>query len=239
LQTDKNIERLRCQKIGKLELFMSEFKKANVEIFLGVVRKYMQVRGPLSQKDLAELTDVGVSTMSRFLTMKTSELNPQLIAKIVAKLNVPLHEVIDFVEEDYADKFIRLVKFYKHEPGGEMSGPPMGDEEEDSFDEKPSIFSDDVNTPVGSRDERTASGVRKGAPSESDQIANTLEGTAERATTAKIKIDGKPQSIHFGEETGKRHSDLTFLNLDMEGRDLVVDIGNNLFRYFKHKGFDF
>lgn len=232
---------------------MSEFKKANVEIFLGVVRKYMQVRGPLSQKDLAELTDVGVSTMSRFLTMKTTELNPQLIAKIVAKLNVPLHEVIDFVEEDYADKFIRLVKFYKNEPGGEMSGPPMTEEAE--FDEKSSIFSDDVNAPVGAGEERTAS--RKGFQSEGDQIANTLEGTAERATTAKIKIDGKPQSIHFGDESGKRHSDLTlrdklaslsprqkaymtdFLNLDMEGRDLVVDIGNNLFRYFKHKGFDF
>ena len=75
----------------------------------------MQVRGAMSQKELAEQTDVGISTMSRFLSQKSTELNPQLIAKITAKLNIPLHEMIDFVEEDFADRFIRLVKFYKDE----------------------------------------------------------------------------------------------------------------------------
>jgi DNA-binding MurR/RpiR family transcriptional regulator len=49
---------------------MAEFKREKVEMFLGVVRKYMQVRGAMSQKDLAEQTDVGVSTMSRFLSQK-------------------------------------------------------------------------------------------------------------------------------------------------------------------------
>ena len=94
---------------------MAEFKRERVEMFLGVVRKYMQVRGAMSQKDLAEQTDIGVSTMSRFLSQKSTELNPQLIAKITAKLHIPLHEMIDFVEEDFADRFIRLVKFYKDE----------------------------------------------------------------------------------------------------------------------------
>jgi hypothetical protein len=50
-----------------------------------------------------------------FLSQKSTELNPQLIAKITAKFNIPLHEMIDFVEEDFADRFIRLVKFYKDE----------------------------------------------------------------------------------------------------------------------------
>jgi transcriptional regulator with XRE-family HTH domain len=93
---------------------MAEFKRDNVETFLGVVRKYMQMRGAMSQKDLAEVTDVGVSTMSRFLSQKSTEMNPQLIAKITAKLNIPLHEMIDFVEEDFNDRFVRLVKFYKN-----------------------------------------------------------------------------------------------------------------------------
>ena len=30
-----------------------------------------------------------------------------------------------------------------------------------------------------------------------------------------------------------------FLDLNVEGRDLVVDVGNNLFRYFKQKGMEF
>ena len=94
---------------------MSQFDKDRVEIFLGAVRKYMQVRGPMSQKDLAELTDTGVSTMSRFLNQQTKELNENLIANITAKLSIPLHEIIDFVEESYTDQFIRLVKFYKGE----------------------------------------------------------------------------------------------------------------------------
>ena len=102
---------------------MAEFHANKLEVFLGVVRKYMQVRGNLSQKDLAELTEVGVSTMSRFLNQKTSELNAQLISKIVAKLNIPLHEIIDFVDESYADKFVRLVRFYKDDVGdGEEPG---------------------------------------------------------------------------------------------------------------------
>jgi hypothetical protein len=29
-----------------------------------------------------------------------------------------------------------------------------------------------------------------------------------------------------------------FLNLKLEERDLIVDVGNNLFQYFKMKGMD-
>ena len=94
---------------------MSQFVKEKVDLFLGAVRKYMQVRGPMSQKELAELTQTGVSTMSRFLNQQTKDLNPQLIAQIVAKLNIPLHEIIDFVEEGYTEQFVRLVKFYVRE----------------------------------------------------------------------------------------------------------------------------
>ncbi len=79
---------------------MIHFDAEYTDMFLGVVRKYMQLRGGLSQKELAEQVNIGISTMSRFLNQKTKELDPQLIASIIAKLNIPLHEVIDFVEED-------------------------------------------------------------------------------------------------------------------------------------------
>ncbi|ATH09201.1 hypothetical protein BIY24_14980 [Halobacteriovorax marinus] len=207
---------------------MSNFNQDKIAEFLGVVRKYMQVRGSLSQKDLAEITDVGVSTMSRFLAQKTSDINPQLVAKITAKLNIPLHEIIDFVEEDYADHFIKLVKFYK--------------EDDDEFTPKQEPVMGETRGSISS------------SPSEvfEDTLADALGGgTANKNVTAKIKVGGKSQSISF---EGRREGDLTikeklesltprqkaymsdFLNLDIEGRDLIVDLGNDLFRFFRQKG---
>ncbi len=222
---------------------MSEFNKDQLDNFLGVVRKYMQVRGPMSQKELAELTEVGVSTMSRFLTQKTNDLNPQLIAKVVAKLQIPLHEIIDFVEEDYADKFIRLVKFYKAEDEDLEDGPR---------------FSEDVDQKVGevTKTEPMSGPAKGGGDDLDDAMMKALGhgGTAQRNASAQITIGGKKRTISFSSE-GDREKSLRekieslsprqkaymsdFLNLDMEGRDLVVDIGNNLFRYFRQKGMDY
>lgn len=210
---------------------MSNFNQDKIAEYLGVVRKYMQVRGSLSQKDLAEMTDVGVSTMSRFLAQKTSDINPQLVAKITAKLNIPLHEMIDFVEEDYADHFIKLVKFYK--------------EDEDDFikKEEPTSEAETAKGPV-----RSQSGEQKFEDTFADALGG---GTANQSVTAKIKVGGRSQSIPF---EGRRDGDLTikeklesltprqkaymsdFLNLDIEGRDLIVDLGNDLFRFFRQKG---
>ena len=220
---------------------MAEFNRDKLEEFLGIVRKYMQVRGPMSQKELAELAETGVSTMSRFLTMKTTELNPQLIAKIVACLNIPLHEMIDFVDEEYADKFIRLVKFYKD------------DIEDDESSEE--VFTDDVDARIGGDDEKT---TPKGGFEEAEIArAMSANGGSKKTGSGSIKIGGKRRSLPFRSEQKESHADMSlkekleslsprqkaymtdFLNLDMEGRDLIVDIGNNLFRYFKHKGFDF
>lgn len=205
---------------------MAEFRKEQVEVFLGVVRKYMQVRGALSQKDLAELTEVGVSTMSRFLSLKTTELNAQLIAKIVAKLNIPLHEMIDFVDEGFSDRFIRLVKFYKDESPGAQ--PPEGIEK----------------SMIEEAAEEVASEVTKTAASPKTQTQ----------TAAKVSVAGGPtRTLPFGSEgeksetikdkiaalTPRQKAYLTdFLNLDAEGKDLMVDLGNSLFRYFRQKGLE-
>lgn len=188
---------------------MAEFHANKLELFLGVVRKYMQVRGNLSQKELAEVSEVGVSTMSRFLNQKTSELNAQLIAKIVAKLNIPLHEMIDFVEESYADKFVRLVRFYKDEQGGEFSP--------DEIPEKTETL---VQAPPVEAPTRTLEEVPREKPQEKSGEKSLKERLEKLTPRQKVFL-------------------MEFLDLDVDGRDLVVDIGNNLFRYIKQKGMNF
>lgn len=217
---------------------MAEFHEDKLGPFLGVVRKYMQVRGALSQKDLAEMAEVGVSTMSRFLNRKTTELNPQLIAKIVAKLHIPLHEIIDFVEEDYTERFIRLVKFYKDDPETEeviFQGRSNEDELSQQKDEIDEVIEDELD----------------------DDPMSGQSSTADRPVRGKIRVGGKTTPISYESREDERpQKELTlaekmrnlsprqkaylqdFLNLDMEGRDLIVDLGNNLFRYFKQKGMD-
>jgi transcriptional regulator with XRE-family HTH domain len=210
---------------------MAQFDETKVDLFLGVVRKYMQVRGSLTQKDLSELVGVGVSTMSRFLNQRTTDLNPQLIAKIVAKLNIPLHEMIDFVEEGFSDHFIRLVKLYKDE--GSAVGEPASS----------------ISAPIPS-----------GGDDEDDEFADALngdEGTAQKSTSAKIKVGGKSHTVSFNQagqgKTGdseikdklrslsaRQKGFLTdFLSLDTDGKDLVVDIGKNIITYLRQKGIDF
>lgn len=193
---------------------MAEFRRAKVEMFLGVVRKYMQVRGAMSQKDLAEQTDVGVSTMSRFLSQKSTELNPQLIAKITAKLNIPLHEMIDFVEEDFADRFIRLVKFYKDE---------LKDSE---FDPNDLDQTTEIKVPRLENENPKSEAIDNRTPNQrkEDKVKSN----------ADLSIREKLESL-----TPRQRAFMTeFLNLKLEERDLIVDLGNNLFQYFKMKGMD-
>ena len=180
-------------------------------MFLGVVRKYMQVRGAMSQKDLAEQTDVGVSTMSRFLSQKSTELNPQLIAKITAKLKIPLHEMIDFVEEDFADRFIRLVKFYKDELN-----------EEELYQAEPATGAM-APTAQEKKGQETNAAKKPAAVKEEPAKVN-----------AEMSIREKLESL-----TPRQRAFMTeFLNLKLEERDLIVDLGNNMFQYFKMKGMD-
>lgn len=192
---------------------MAEFKRSKVEMFLGVTRKYMQVRGAMSQKDLAEQTDVGISTMSRFLSQKSTELNPQLIAKITAKLNIPLHEIIDFVEEDFADRFMRLVKFYKDELNeDEIDANELADSAPDVGSQK------SIN--AAARKEEVREILKEEKASSKDRSDKSIREKLESLT---------PRQRAFMTE---------FLNLKLEERDLIVDLGNNMFQYFKMKGMD-
>lgn len=175
---------------------MSEFKKEKVEYFLATVRKYMQLRGAITQKDLAEKTDIGISTMSRFLAQKSTELNPQIIAKITASLNIPLNEIIDFVEEDFSERFIRLVKFYKND---------LDEIAQESLTEK--IIEEKVVT---------------------ESVRDILINKKEISIKEKFDLLTPKQKIFLSE----------FLNLNLEEKDLIVDVGNNMLQYFKLKGMD-
>src|SRR5690554_703843 len=173
----------------------------------------MQLRGGLSQKELAEQVNVGISTMSRFLNQKTKELDPQLIASIVAKLNIPLHEVIDFVEEDSTTMFKKLVMFYK---------------EQESADEKGG--SDELGAmEAGLKGEETRTQTRASIKGINVPFGERREPESNLSIREKLNRLSPRQKGFLTE----------FLDLDVEGRDLMVDIGNSLFRYFRQSGADF
>lgn len=191
---------------------MIRFSSDFLENFLAVVRKYMQLRGGLTQKDLSEMMNVGISTMSRFLNLKTSNVDEQLVANIIATLNIPLHEIIDGIEEDSTETFKRLVQFYK---------------DQKTSDQK---VSDEATRPNETRTK----------------------------TTATINVGGKKQSMPFGEGTvSNTRTDISirekletlsprqkaylndFLNLDINDRDLIVDLGDAIFRYFRQRNVEF
>ncbi|GAB4016141.1 MAG: hypothetical protein Fur0010_15730 [Bdellovibrio sp.] len=204
---------------------MAEFHREKMDMFLGVVRKYQQLRGYPTQKDLADLTEIGVSTMSRFFNNQIQDLNAHMIAKIVAKLKIPASEYIDFIAESFSDQFLKLVAFYQNEKGQAPVQPPAQNAEE-GFDE-------------------ALAGALSGDESSSAQ--KTVKG--------HINIGGRQSSVVFqneGKSAGQQLMDklrsLTarqkgflndFMNLDMDGRDLVVDIGNNIIRYLRQKGIEF
>ncbi len=192
---------------------MIRFSSDFLENFLAIVRKYMQLRGGLTQKDLSEMMNVGISTMSRFLNLKTSNVDEQLVANIIATLNIPLHEIIDGVEEDSTETFKRLVQFYK---------------DQKTSDQK---ISDEATRPNETRTK----------------------------TTATINVGGKKQSMPFGEAgpVSSTRTDISirekletlsprqkaylndFLNLDINDRDLIVDLGDAIFRYFRQRNVEF
>ena len=194
---------------------MIRFNSDFLENFLATVRKYMQLRGGLTQKDLSEMMNVGISTMSRFLNLKTSTVHEQLVANIIATLNIPLHEIIDGVEEDSTETLKRLVQFYKDQKVAEQKARVA--------DEPPA-----------------------------------MQAESKTKTTATINIAGKKHQMPFGEHTvGPVKTEITirekletlsprqkaymndFLSLDGNDRDLVVDLGDAIFRYFRQRNVEF
>jgi DNA-binding Xre family transcriptional regulator len=191
---------------------MITFNLDYLDYFLGVVRKYMQLRGNLTQKDLSELTEIGISTMSRFLNQKTKDVDGQMVAKIVAKLDIPLHEVIDFIHEDSTAKFKKLVSFFRD---AQDSAAGVTQPE--------SITKTEATVTIG--------GVKRTIPFGEEQGAqtNNNHNSLDPSIVESLKSLTPRQKAYVKD----------FLSLDVEGRDLIVDIGNSLLSYFKQRGVEF
>ncbi len=84
------------------EKYMVQLKKDEMANFMDVVKKYAKVR--------KSLTFVGNVKVNRFYKAKKKELTPKLVGDIMKLLRIPIHEVIDFVEDDYADKFVSIMR---------------------------------------------------------------------------------------------------------------------------------
>ena len=142
-------------------------------------------------------------------------MDEQLVANIIATLNIPLHEIIDGVEEDSTETLKRLVQFYKDQKVAEQKARVA--------DEPPA-----------------------------------MQAESKTKTTATINIAGKKHQMPFGEHTvGPVKTEITirekletlsprqkaymndFLSLDGNDRDLVVDLGDAIFRYFRQRNVEF
>lgn len=195
---------------------MIRFTPDFLENFLAVVRKYMQLRGGLTQKDLSEQMNVGISTMSRFLNLKTSNVDEQLVANIIATLGIPLHEIIDGVEEESTETFKRLVQFYKDQKSTEQRPTNDGPKEDPRVQDMKKT-SASIN--VGGRRQNVAFG----------------EATGVTSSRADISIKEKLETL-----SPRQKAYLTdFLNLDVNDRDLIVDLGDTIFRYFRQRNIEF
>ena len=201
---------------------MISFNQEFLEMFLGVVRKYMQLRGGLSQKELAEKVNVGISTMSRFLNQKTKELDPQLIAAIVAKLNIPLHEIIDFVAEESTAMFKKMVLLYKDEQTTDQSTNAGAPEEEEMASFEESLDDDSTRT------------------KHSANIRGVKVPFGERRSEDRRGNENKSTGEKLAELTARQKGFLTeFLDLDMDGKDLVVSTGEVIIKYLNRKPLEF
>lgn len=203
---------------------MAEFRREQLDNFLGVVRKYMQVRGNLTQKELAQMCAIGDSTMSRFLNQKTSELNADMIARIVAFLSIPLHEVIDFVEEPFTEEFKRYVNFHKEGRSSSNEAPKASEEVKFGRRKDDYIVAGEGQTRQNTMAHiKSPSGVSRSIPfgGEGDRI-NDRDGLWESFEALSSK-----QKLYIKD----------FFNLDLEGKDLIVDVGNNIIRFVRQKGF--
>ena len=196
---------------------MVRFDSKYLEAFLTTVRKYMAIRGGYSQKDLAEKINVGISTMSRFLNQKTKELDPQLIAAIVAKLNIPLHEIIDFIEEDSTSLFKKMVSLYVDPETSDTVG--NADDESSAFEK--SLDEEQTKT-------KTTANIR-GVP----------VSFGERREDSNDRRSAKSTGEKLASLTARQKSFLSdFLDLDMDGQDLVVSASEVLIKYLNRKQFE-
>lgn len=169
------------------------------------------------------MTNVGISTMSRFLNLKTAQVDPQLVANIIAALNIPLHELIDGVDEGSTDTFKRLVQFYKEHrtTGGSI------DLQENDEAMAESLNNERTRT-------KTSASINVGGKKQTMTFGET-DNDPPRQATAQTNLRDKLQTL-----SPRQKAYITdFLDLDLADRDLVVDLGDAVFRYIRQRAVTF
>jgi transcriptional regulator with XRE-family HTH domain len=203
---------------------MINFNKDQIEYFLSVVRKYMSLRGGLSQKDLAERIQVGISTLSRFLNQKTKDIDEQIVARIVADLSIPLHEIIEFVAETDTDTFKKLVSFFKEQIQKQGQTPSP-------------LFPDDPSQPVNhDHNNHSQVGDRAGIFAKQDNQRSTVFHEVQDPRLRQLEeFRDRIQKL-----SPRQRAYMTdFLELEPEGQEMVVEVGEVVIRYFKSKKMNF
>ncbi len=193
---------------------MIRFKSDFLEVFLAVFNKYRTIKG-FSQKEVSEMVGVHESKLSRFLTFKTSNVDEQLVANIIATLDLPLREVIDGVEDDSADDFIDLVQFYKDQ----------------KLTEQRASSREDVGRPGADAKTKTHATINIGGSRQKMPFGETMTGQVKTELTLRDKLEAlSPSHKAFMSD---------FLNLNGNDRDLMVNMGNILLSVFKQRDVKF
>lgn len=192
---------------------MIRFKSDFLEVFLAVFNKYKTIKG-LSQKEVSEMVGVHESKLSRFLTFKTNNVDEQMVANIIATLDLPLREVIDGVDDESADSFISLVQFYKDQKMTEQRA---------SQEEGPRS---QVDTKTRTQATINIAGKKQQMP-----FGETVVGQPKTELTLRDKLEAlSPSHKAFMSD---------FLNLNGNDRDLMVNLGNILLNVFKQRDVKF
>ena len=109
------------------------------------------------------------------------------------------------------------MKFYKDE---------LGEEEVDADTVKDGIKEEDNLSKNKDKEKEKDKDKEEESPAKKNE--------AKAKSNAEMSIREKLESL-----TPRQRAFMTeFLNLKLEERDLIVDVGNNLFQYFKMKGMD-
>jgi transcriptional regulator with XRE-family HTH domain len=189
---------------------MIHFNNEFLTLFPFAVRKYMAIRGIKTQKELSEKSGVNETALTRLLRMSDpNRIDEDQVAIIMAALNISISEVADGVQEG-SEAFLRkLIELYKVQPNSdapEETGP------------------DERNEGV----QKAQASIKVGGRSQQVQFGE-VAGTGSR--TQMIELQEKWDALPF------KHRDyvMSFMKLDINERDLLIDIGSTFFKYLEHR----
>ena len=80
---------------------MIKFKKYQLHQFFNIIKKYMKVRS---------IGFFQTQKVNKLFKTKEKDLSASYLAKIICGLNIPVYEVVDYIEDDYVDHLVMLIR---------------------------------------------------------------------------------------------------------------------------------